>query len=104
MNVFCTSVNLNELSPYLSDHGLLTPEEASIVIDMGFTNHEKAGKIFERLKRKGTDTPQKLLCCLTIEKEHAGHKSIAEKLASVMRDNGIKHYCPKCEENIQLSS
>ena len=105
MDVFCNSVNLNELSKYLSSHGLLTSEEASTANSMSILDRVKANDIFERLKRKGKDTPQKLLCCLTQEKEHAGHKDIAEKLASVMYDNGIgiQYYCPKCKKNIQLS-
>ena len=100
MDVFFTSVNLIHLSTYLCTHELLTADEMNI-LHGNDTPLEKAGKIFSKLKQKGKETPQKLLCCLTKEQEHSGHQDIAKKLASVMRVYDVQPYCPICQLNVR---
>ena len=59
------------------------------------TSNENALKLVRILKRKGSGTLQKLLCCLNLACEHTGHKEIAEKLKQEMEAKGIDFddYC-----------
>ena len=68
MDVFFTSVNLIHLSTYLCNHELLTADKMNI-LHGNDTPLKKAGKFFNKLKQKGKETPQKLLCCLTKEQD-----------------------------------
>ena len=53
------------------------------------TSNENAQILVKILKRKGSGTLQKLLCCLNLACEHTGHKEIAEKLKQEMEAKGI---------------
>ena len=89
---FLKSVNLMYLSPHLCSHELI---EATEMICGQLYHEEDIRKIFHKLQQN-EEAPQKLLCCLTTETRHLGHKDIANKLAIVMEKHKLKWNCPQC--------
>ena len=75
--------------PSLLKHELLTSDEENDISNKLRTSNENAQKLVRILRRKGSETLQKLLCCLNLACEHTGHKEIAEKLKQEMEAKGI---------------
>lgn len=86
---FTKHVKIDTLLPYLLKHELLTSDEESDISNKFHTTTDNALKLVRILRRKGSGTLQKLLCCLNLACEHTGHKEIAEKLKQEMEAKGI---------------
>ena len=82
--------------PYLLKHELLTSDEENDISNKLRTSNENAQKLVRILRRKGSETLQKLLCCLNLACEHTGHKEIAEKLKQEMEAKDIIDFDDYC--------
>jgi len=96
---FTNLVNMETLQPYLLAHQMLTNDETDICNSFPTKQNRE---ILQFLKQKGSKTLQKLLCCLTKETTHSGHKTVATKLRTAMEMFGLngKLFCPVCKKPI----
>ena len=98
---FTKLVNLDTLQPYLLAHQMLTDDE-TYICRSSTPPTKNTKELLRLLKQKGSEGLQKLLCCLTIETSHSGHKVVATKLKDAMElynFNG-KLVCPVCKKPI----
>ena len=86
------------LSPYLCGHALI--ETTELIYNYQY-HEEDIRRILYKLQQN-EEAPQKLLCCLTTETKHLGHKDIAKNLAIVMKKHNIKRNCPHCNQQISI--
>jgi len=99
---FTKYINLDALLPYLQSHQMLTNDQVYYCRSSSSTPTKKAKELLRLLKQKGKKSLQKLLCCLTNETTHSGHKNVATKLKDAMElynFNG-KLVCPVCQKPI----
>ena len=98
---FTKSVNVRALLPYLLAHHMLTDDE-TYVCTSSIPPTQQTRELLQFLKQKGSKTLQKLLCCLTKETTHLGHKTVAAKLRAAMEmfDFNGKLFCPVCKKAI----
>jgi len=98
--VFTSSVNVNNLFPLLLTHGLLTTKETNDILNHNDSSEVSRGsRLLGILKTKGSESIQQLLCTLNLEKEHAGHKSIADELKKEAKANNLdcEDFCPNSD-------
>ena len=86
-----TLVNLEALLPYLQQHQLVTVDEESYLSNMLYSSSIRAQMLLGYLKHKGDGSLQMFLCSLNLEREHKGHKDLADKLKRHMQTADI--YC-----------
>ena len=86
-----TLVNLEALLPYLQQHQLVTVDEESYLSNMLYSSGTRAQMLLGYLKHKGDGSLQMFLCSLNLEREHKGHKELADKLKRHMQTADI--YC-----------
>ena len=93
-----TLVNLEALLPYLVQHQLVTVDEESYLSNMLYSSSTRAQMLLRYLKHKGDGSLQLFLCSLNSEREHTGHKKLADKLKRHMQATGISYadFCPEC--------
>jgi len=99
---FTKLIDVDTLLPYLLKHQMLTDEEVDSCRSSLTNQTEKTKKLLQLLKQKGKKSLQKLLCCLTNETTHLGHRNVATKLKDAMKlfnFNG-KLVCPVCKKPI----
>ena len=82
--VVSSSINLNELMPFLQKHGLVTNDENYHLTSAATAPGEAAQLLLHILKSKGDGTLQKFLCSLNSEAQHLGHEDIAIKLTELI--------------------
>ena len=98
---FTTLINLDTLLPHLLQHQLLTDDEVYEFKSEITPPSQRAQELFKCLKAKGDEVILKLLCSLSKETTHAGHKDIVAKLmneVSVKIGNDLM--CPTCNSHI----
>ena len=99
-----SSVNLNELMPFLQKHGLITDDENYHLTSTATARGEAAQLLLHILKYKGDGTLQKFLCSLNSETQHLGHKDIATKLSDLINkyhNHGLQlQFCPLCTTHV----
>ena len=95
-----SSINLNELMPFLQKHGLVTNDENYHLTSTATAPGEAAQLLLRILKSKGDGTLQKFLCSLNSETQHLGHKYIATELSDLINryhHHGLQmQFCPLC--------
>jgi len=98
---FTKYINLDALLPYLLAHQMLTNDEVYYCRSSS-TTPTQTKALLQLLKQKGKKSLQKLLCCLTNETTHSGHKNVATKLKDAMElyDFNGKLICPACKKPI----
>ena len=82
--IVSSSINLNQLMPFLQKHGLVTSDESYHLTSTSIAPGEAAQQFLRILKSKGDGMIQKFLCSLNSEKQHLGHKDIATKLTELI--------------------
>lgn len=102
--IVSSSVNLDVLVPLLLKHGLLTNDQNYDLTNPIIAPSRRTQSLIDILKCKGNETLKKLLCCLTSEKQHAGHKDIALKLTELLKLQQCNSdmFCTTC--NVHLNS
>ena len=94
-----SSINLNQLMPFLQKHGLVTNDESFHLTSPFIAPGEAAQQLLRILKSKGDGMLQKFLCSLNLEKQHLGHRDIATKLTELINKYhyGLQtHFCSHC--------
>jgi len=96
---FGTLVNTEALVPLLISHQLLTSDEAYVCQLQLTPPSQRAQKLLQYLRCKGSGVLQMLLCCLNKETTHLGHKDVAAKLIQAIKSHGIDSnlLCPICK-------
>ena len=97
-----SSINLNELMPFLQKHGLVTNDENYHLTSAATAPGQGAQQLLQILKSKGDGTLQKFLCCLNSERQHLGHKDVAIKLTELMNKyhQGLQmQFCSLCAKH-----
>ena len=99
-----SSINLNELMPFLQKHELLTNDEIYDLTNPATAPGKAAQLLLRILKSKGDGTLQKFLCSLNSERRHLGHKDIATKLSKLINRHhhqGLQmQFCPLCTTDV----
>ena len=102
---FTKFVSVEALLPYLLAHHMLTRDETYILHSSSIPPTKQNRELLQFLKQKGSETLQKLLCCLTKETTHWGHRAVAAKLRATMEmfEFSGKLVCPVCKKLISNS-
>ncbi|XP_065907908.1 uncharacterized protein [Dysidea avara] len=102
--IVSSSINLNALIPLLLKHNLLTNDQNYYLANEAIAPSRRAQSLLDILKCKGNGTLQKLLCCLTSEKQHAGHKDIASDLTELLKRHqcNAEMFCSTCNAHLHL--
>ena len=98
-----SSINLNELMPFLQKHRLLTNDENYRLTNPTTAPGEAAQLLLCILKSKGDGTLQKFLCSLNSARQHLGHEDIATELSELMNryHQGLQmQFCPLCTTDV----
>ena len=94
---FSTLINVDTLLPHLLAHQMLTYDEAYVCRLQLTPPSQRAQELLRYLRSKGSGVLQKLLCCLSMETTHLGHKDVAAKLIQAIKchvDDEL--LCPIC--------
>ena len=89
---------MEALLPQLMKHQLLTYDQAYLCQAQFTPPIQKSQKLLNYLRHKGDEVLRKLLCCLTLETTHLGHRDVAAILKDKMKlyKLDIKLTCSLC--------